>query len=92
MRLGANLRCVARPHLHLVGSAGAPDGARPAGPSSADVGLECVMLALGLGPVLGVLFGARFGPGAAGAGTAIALLAGRELCAELVALVRRRAA
>lgn len=74
-------------HLHLVSDPGPP---RSAGASAADVALVVVLLAIGLVPVVSLLAGAPSDAGSAGAGTALALLSGRELCSEIRAHLRAR--
>ena len=75
-------------HLHLLLLPRlAPE--RWGGPSAADLALVVTLLAIGLVPLAGLLAGARVGPGEAGAGTALALIAGREAWATARALRRR---
>lgn len=68
--------------LRVVTPVPLPDH-RTAPSSPGDVGLLCGVLAVALIPVGGVLAGAQFAPAEAGAGAAVALLAGRELLATL---------
>lgn len=67
--------------LRLVSAPAAVPAANDGSPG--DVALLCLILAVALLPVGGAVAGAPFGPGEAGAGTATALLAGRELLAAL---------
>ncbi len=75
--------------LHLLRPPAAP--VTPV-PSAADLGLVAWLLLVALVPLVGLLLGAPFGSGEAGAGAAVALLAGREGVATARALWRSRRA
>jgi hypothetical protein len=77
-------------HLRLVHAPASAGG--PAPPAPGDVGLVVALLATNLVPIVGELAHAgRWGTGTVGLATAGALLAGRELAAQLRAWLRTRA-
>jgi hypothetical protein len=75
--------------LHLLSP---PRARASSAPSGADLGLLLWLLAVALVPVAGILLGAPFGSSEAGAGAAVALLAGREGVTTARALWRSRRA
>lgn len=78
-----------RARLRLVERPRAP--ARPPAPALGDLALVAALCALNLVPILGELAHAgRFGAGTLGLATAVLLVAGRELCAELASVGRER--